>query len=98
MRSAVKAAAASAPAFALDDRPRDHQCRNTIRHSAATNGEMMSANRNHTAFCSRVTAATPTIIDNVTHEKRMDGVILSPQDRPSSEAPSISEGKRSNGQ
>jgi hypothetical protein len=39
---------------------------------------MMSANKNHAALCSRATAATAMIIDNITHEKRMDGAILSP--------------------
>ena len=39
---------------------------------------MMSANKNHAALCPRVPAATPTIIDNITHEKTMDGAILSP--------------------
>jgi hypothetical protein len=39
---------------------------------------MMSANKNHAALCPRVTAATATIMDNITHEKRVDGAILSP--------------------
>jgi hypothetical protein len=39
---------------------------------------MMSANKNHAALCPRVTAATATIIDNITHEKRMDGIIFYP--------------------
>jgi hypothetical protein len=63
---------------------------------------MMSANKNHAALCPRVPAATPTIIDNITHEKRMDGAILSPFVGPS--RPTFQRGakhrwgKRSNGQ
>ena len=42
----------------------------------ASNGEITSANNNHAGLRPRLAAATPTTIDNITHEKRMVRITL----------------------
>src|SRR3954469_1106788 len=57
-------------------------CRSVLRfgstssNSAASNGEVTSANNNHAGLRPRLSAATPTTIDNMTHEKRKVGITL----------------------
>jgi hypothetical protein len=57
-------------------------CRSVLRfgsatsNSAATNGEITSANNNHAELRPLLAAATPTTIDNITHEKRTVRITL----------------------